>query len=54
MLSTFSTWIDSQINGLKDISYGTSGRFWTGTEAIAALQLSGLDEMSIKDYEVHS
>lgn len=52
MLSNFSSWIDSQISGLQDISYNTSGRFWTGTEVIASLHGSGLDEISVKKYEV--
>lgn len=52
LLSTFCTWIDSQCPNLKDLSYNTSGKFWTGTEIIAALQLSDLDEQSIDKCKV--
>ncbi|XP_021950240.1 Fanconi anemia group J protein homolog [Folsomia candida] len=48
MLSTFCTWIDDQSKNLQDISYNTSGKYWNGTEIIAALQFSGLDERSVK------
>lgn len=52
MLSTFCTWIDDQSKNLQDISYNTSGKYWNGTEIIAALQFSGLDERSVKSTKV--
>jgi len=44
--------MDKHVPSLRELSFNTSGKFWTGTEVTAVLTLSGLDKDNITSYEV--
>ncbi len=52
MLTTFNTWIDEQDKKLKDSAFNVSSKYWTGTQIIAELHNSGLDERNTNTCEV--
>ena len=52
-MSIMSGWMNSQEKNLKDLSFESSGKYWTGTELIAELEVAGIDGNLIKMNQVN-